>query len=865
MKRPPSIFLFFRLPILFLFFFIIYPNASPCQIPEKVKGIGKYGRKVYSITTNYISTYKECVANGYGAPECQKAAALCSSFDFTTNNLPGLPAEIYRALGLFESFKPYCGNGICYQCCFDGDNCHTSFIGFPVINCNYNYGPETRPAGLTMVLNGDPGDPCLFTPQTCNHLALCLTGLSPAQIDDINNDPDHIMKTQDAKDQRARHYAEDLMETRWSNFLNGFTAGDPLVTDSAIVLYEETKMVDLFDFMTGRGHPHWREFLDSMVYFDFNSPGFAVLDSNGQFLEGPSRWNFTKQLGLAQTLAAAPNLRNRLDYTGSYIWTPASLATYLSSVGDADSTLLSQMYPLAFYFFTENPRMQDYRLLAVPLLGETVLPDYFNGDTLGQPPVHQVVKSYLDSNRLQLDLSILSPGTHNPNYPFSGQIYWGDGTNTFFELSDFMADTSLVHTYRDTGKYQAFTIVENSSGLRSVKFDEANIQSNLSFDITETPAIHTAWLYDVTVSTTLFTFTDEIGFNITTGLDTNRILLGKEAMQFYGNNTTISLDTVMAHNPDLFQMDSLVIEPIFIDDDVDGTTRFRFKFLKAMVYDPANDMDTVFSLPLVLDSIRLYDSYGNLRPETYLKTQDASGLITVFIEYDTINLGKIVIPIDQDSLRNYYIPPVNSGLWTGSDDLYIETRPDVFELVADPYCGYNVMNITYDPIPSGTYNSGGSIYSAGRVASGDTVAFKAEEAITMLSSFYAELGSDFLAVIQPCVNPPAAPSILFSPPHSNTPTTIQPEKPVVENFQSASKVVKEKAIFKFQISEQATPVSIRLTHIASQSTTDLLDRVLYEPGHHQFLLEREGLPSGVYQVVFMLDNEIKKIDKLVLL
>ena len=838
------------------------PAASQSQqggyeaLHKRVKSTFKYSWRLYKEADKMVKTYDKCLGNGYSQAQCQQAALLCGTYNFITGSLSGQAAAFYKKYQLFQAFKPNCGDGECFQCCFTanpGYACHTSFVGFPVINCNTNlYGPATRAAGLALITGGDPGGLCAFTPQTCDHLPLCLSTLPPADIAAINNNPGHIMKSQHAREQRARQFAQEMMENQLSGFLTNFNNGDPLQTDSSVLLYDNMSLTDLFDFFSDRGHPHWQENLDSLSAFSFNQPAFAIFDTlANQFLPGPSQWNYTRQTGLASILASVPKLRERLDFTGSYIYTPSELNSYIHSAGDPDSLLQAQMHPLSYYFITENTRVQDYRLLAVPLASETPNPLVYAGDTLGLPPVLSTGKTYLDSNRVKLNLSVFFPGTHSPNYPFSGLVYWGDGVATAFEYHNYLQDTSLYHTYRSPGGYQALVYLQNSSGLRCIKFEPVQVQTNYNLQITQAPALSELWLHDASIGTTLFTFTEKIGLDITTGIDTSMVTLGTEASQVYNNYALRSLDTIIVSNPSLFPLDSIVIAPRFFNDAPAGYSVFRFTHFKGLIYDPVQEKDIVVNIPLPLSSIKLYDTYGKLRPEAGMRYQEANGLKVLYIEFDTFNIGKVVLPINADSLKNYYIPPVTSPSWASNDTLYVEVRPDYFIPHVLPECGYEWMNVTRHPIPSGTYRNNGHLLSSGTVAGGSDVKFHAAQAVTLLPGFHAQPGALFEARIQACIA--AMNGNLES---SGAGAALSSEAAPRPAFRPAGQVIGDSGLFLFSIPAERSEVSLVLVNGFGDRLT-VLDRASYGQGDHQFMLVREGIPSGVYELEFVVDEVVE--------
>lgn len=314
---------------------------------------------------------------------------------------------------------------------------------------------------MALVLNPEPGQACLFTQQVCTHISSCNESRTPQQIEVINNDPDHVLKSQRALDSKARDFGNSFMDYQWAPFLNNLTTNelygnDALANCGALSTPQPDsifKVSDVYDFLTARGNIYWRDWIDSLTVLNLDQPAFGIYDTlTNELLEGPTQLNFVKQLGLARLLASVPNMKARLDFTGSYIWTDATMANYFTARNeDPDIVLKEQMSPLAYQLLKQNTTVQDYRLVAVPLQGETVDPNFYGGDPLGKAPIIQSFTEASGQNQIDLTLSIFSPGTHNPNYDFEGMTYWGDGTVTEFTMSDFLEKKVLSHTYRSGG------------------------------------------------------------------------------------------------------------------------------------------------------------------------------------------------------------------------------------------------------------------------------------------------------------------------------------------------------------------------------------------------------------------------------
>ena len=405
------------------------------KFEDRIKKLNKYAGKALDFSRDLQSTYKECLANGYSTDYCQKTATICATYNFVTQNIPGLPADIMRELQLFEVYKPYCGNGTCFQCCFQNGGCNTSFHGFPVINCNKGYGPDSKIAGITRVVDPNPqvGQTCLFTPQTCDHLALCNLRFTPQQIAAINNDPNHMMKQILSKQQRAYTFANNALEYGITYLINNFSQGKPLKNPNGDLIDSEPTVDDLSDMIYGRGHKYWYALIDTINRNKGDMLGFRIKDSiTNRLIESATKLNINRQFYLAKYLSSIPNLYNRLSFTESKIWTQSDKIAYLGDTTKIDSIFLTYLHPFALGVLKDDLNgLQDYRLLAIPLPGETINSRLYNGDTLGTPPIINV--TYNTNSEFQV--SVTNSGTHISSKPMILSFIWGDGTTTETEIN----------------------------------------------------------------------------------------------------------------------------------------------------------------------------------------------------------------------------------------------------------------------------------------------------------------------------------------------------------------------------------------------------------------------------------------------
>ncbi|MGB3801079.1 MAG: T9SS type A sorting domain-containing protein [Lewinella sp.] len=445
-------------------------NAVSCDINKNVKNLKRIQQ-----AGKWITNISTCLEQGYSPETCAKAATTC----FVTNTISwgklGAFGAWVSTFGLQQLMKSNCGDGRCFQCCMNEGQCHTSFEGFPVVNCNPIFGSGESAPGPTHILSATPGQFCLATPQICSHLPQCNYSLTVAEAEDINDDPDHPMKSEGALAGRRRWLADKMgeiwsdLDLRFGNLGPNGTVGGDFAGDS---LYRYN-YGDLVTFITGRGGVGWKEEPDPN--FDWSNSIFDVYNFDSTAVDPIlSKIRATKQAVITRTFASVPNFINRFNYLESRIWNDSSKAAYLAQIGDPDEELLKNILPINLEFLkilSEPPYdvIQDYRLFAVPLPDE-VAGEYagvYNATELGVAPRIYFDLVTMDDATLtaQIRVDELDLSTASQQAPV--YIRWGDGLKEAHYLND-NGTLTVTHEYTAAGDFEVIAVVENNSGLRGV-------------------------------------------------------------------------------------------------------------------------------------------------------------------------------------------------------------------------------------------------------------------------------------------------------------------------------------------------------------------------------------------------------------
>jgi len=655
------------------------------DLPSKIKEVHGH---VENLKDAY-SNYQQCIARGADPALCEAVASYCAIIG---SGLIDSRAGLFGKLNLFQAFKIDCGDGECYQCCFTGEGCHTSFVGFPEINCNKGYGPETRPAGITLITDPDaqPGDSCLTTPQTCDHLAICLgdpNALGPLR-EDLKNGLDHPLNMLGAADQRLRYFGKDFYD-RWHVYLNRFHTGIALEPDPEFTSFG--KLVDIDFFLTGRGCVGWRDHVDGFTPYDWSDELVAVADGQGGVSLPASQLNGIGQYGLLRLLDALPNLAGRHAAVESTVWPDVDRDAYLGLLdSDADTAILERASPIFLDLLRHNPKVSDYRLLAVPLGDEPDEPARFNGCLLGEAPEVVAMPAAADGAKGAVALSIDNPEVGQAHEgPLLAEILWGDGTVSHETIDADATQVNLEHTYAQPGHYAVYVVVENTSGLRGVastlvETSEPATEASAPHVWSEVQIVDAAAHVDVTSGNERKLFFEIAGHDAETD---EELMLGVGQEQSIPFNVDVPLGTLVGHNPAAKTIDRIILRPAWRDGFYGigwGGHYLALEEVQLRVLATGTGETIPVAVPLTTQNVRVYPVEGEGPVDVeYLGTAD-DGRTLIWLHTSYI-AERIEIDIPADLLAMHAPGPLASGEGPESAS-WVEVRPGVFEppMAEDP-------------------------------------------------------------------------------------------------------------------------------------------------------------------------------------
>lgn len=637
------------------------------------------------------SSYNKCLARGFSEDLCGSVLKYCA-----VNALPtgGMAGTFYDLFSLNQVFQVDCGNGICYACCYvpgSSYGCHSAFHsedGKPVINCNPLYGGGTHEVGSTLVVdpNAQPGQACLFTPQTCDHLPICNRNKTPEQIAGINADPQHIMKSAGASASRARAFGTGAMAD-WNSYLSGYhTSAD---RPSDFIRQSVYPFSAMSDFITGRGCAGWRNRLPASFPTDWSEDQFHMDDANGVYAEEASHFNGLRQLGVVRLMSSVPNLFNRWSYVESRIWTPTEINSYLAQIPDPDEKLLETMSPLALSLLRKNVLVQDYRLLAVPLAGETVSPRFFNGCELTDPPVVELTYQKRGSYGIDLQIKAMDSATSSA-VEVGTVVLWGDGSITKLTVPPGGIPQTVSHDYKTGGKYQVLAMAENEAGLRTVgAIVVQTLGTGTNPATAPVPVLSEIQLVDLQAQIDSFSGnTLSMMFELE-GWPTSSqgYALGVSRALPVPLNTAISFGTVAGWNLNANPLPGVTIRPSrFGAGYLIGFqgNYFTLDRLRLGAYSTEDNLLRFRDVAVTPEMVRLYPM-GSSQPVLLTQpTYTPGGRLKIPVEMGGVRYSRIDLVFPPSVYTQSLQGPVTTAGWAGVNGSEAETKPDDLALTPPP-------------------------------------------------------------------------------------------------------------------------------------------------------------------------------------
>jgi hypothetical protein len=680
---------------------------------KKLRGPYDKANKVIKRTGAIADNYKKCVARGFDPDTCAVAVAWC---DFQNEGIKTIfkKPSFVSYLKLDQAFKINCGDGKCFQCCHvPGQGCHTSFIGFPVINCNSSYGIGANAAGITKIVdeNPSPVKACLTTPQTCEHIAKCNDTLSQAQLEkletDLANGLSHPLNSAYGLDIKLNTFGTYLMSDVRSAIDYATTSRDTptdgsvqaaltrdeqrlsmsirQIRDADFVMREAfsiTTPTDIYDFTTGRGCVNWRSNVATADLFNGNAAQFSVTSTVSSTLTGPSQYNGFTQLTGFRALHAVPNMDLRLKQIESRVWSDKAKTAALARIPNPDTELLKYMSPFALELIKDNTAVQDYRLLALPAPNEPSAGPVFNGCTLGAPPRLDVKVGATAGRTVSITLLVNDPEALPNTLPRPLSVDWGDGIVTQLELPITQSSLILTHTYDVGGAYAALAMVENEAGLRAMTKLEFQTTAGGS-PVARVPVFSRAGFRDLAMTALTLSGNEQNGFfEVLTREPTgDEAQLGISSELRVGFNVTTTFGTLDAENPYQDPIRLLILRPTRSQGFYIGLNQIYGSFagIEFEQLQPSSDSFVTTTLTINPSMIRAYRK-GQTAPISTSLLSISNGVTRFPIVWrdnggDFVELDRIEIDLTPAMLGGAQpVPAANTG-FTGS---YQEVRPGVF-------------------------------------------------------------------------------------------------------------------------------------------------------------------------------------------
>ncbi len=643
-------------------------------------------KSVYDDTKKLFTNNQKCRERGGSKKMCAALALFCYMQEKKIGS--HYPSFISK-LQIFDSFKLDCGNGVCFQCCYvPNKGCHTSFVGYPVINCNSRYGVGTMAAGLTQIVNPNakPGQACISTPQTCEHIPLChyKKGKDIGALEKkLAQGGPHPLNWPRSVKQRAREVAKELRSC-WRKYINNYST-------------EKTSLTSLLDTITGRGCVEWQHKVSKIYPFKWDDPLFAVKDTKGKVNIDASQLNALLQLSMFRLLGSVPNFYNRLASVDSRVWTETSKKTYLSKVKDPDAALLRHMSSHLLRCFKSNQKMQDYKLLAIPLPKEKKV-DEFHGCTLGKAPLVTATYTQDGSHGIRLIIQLLETGQRNSKLPTNFPVFvvWGDGHTEKLRWAPNTKLLSASHQYSKGGRYLVQTILQNNSGLRGFhRIVVATQASSSSVAPPFVPDIGKVHFEDLTMHVATLTGNSSTRQFRLWSRDAQKKehLIGLTPVKEVDLFKPTRFTTLTGHNPSGFTIKTLVIKTLSVGGFATGLREkyYTVKQLSFDIYATSKNGFVTHRIKLTPTMLKVYPQGGTTPLAPSAIQQTSGGLLKIPVMKRVSNkwviYDRVEIELTAAMFKGFSLPPLQSTqTWkAGTNASWKEIRPGFIQFTA--VCG----------------------------------------------------------------------------------------------------------------------------------------------------------------------------------
>ncbi len=646
-----------------------------------------------------IDDYLDCITTGRTPEECDQGFPGFAPFDWCQLVWDVLTEAMPTLAGLASTFTPFsrnCGDRDCFQCCYsprNGGGCGTSYIGFPVINCNTStYGEGTKPVGLTFIIDPDsiePGDSCLFIPQLCVHIAQCVkTASASAALGNTARaiqpqqalDKDYLTDPR-AIDQRARYFATKVQD-EVRTYLESYNTSTP----------DARPFHSLAEALTNRGRVGWRrDFTNTPI--DITNTALRINDLAGNLNESASWANAAQLLGVARVLGGVPNLAARLAYVESRKWTQAEKDAYLAGVGDPVQALSSVLDPHWIAVLKRLLMLQDYALLAVPLAGEATTAGKYGGEMLGKPPTLSL-RATTSGAAIMLTLSIVDAEDVAGGLARPVAVDWGDGRVTHHALPSGQPTLDVTHAYEVAGRYIVYAVAANDSGLRGHAALVVEALAVTPALPPTSPTISRIQLSGLTLtnllSTKKFSLEARLVDAAGQGFRAGRSALGKNGSAV---NVPFALGDFYAHNPARFDTALLSLD---IRNELTSPHKvFAFSMTMAAtmtlsVFSTATQHLVEQPVALTPDMLKLYLAGASTPMPSNTVTVDANGALRFPLFWRapaTLPWQKIVridIAITPEMFNSFVLDATPTTVPAGTTAAWVELRPGALTPVLDP-------------------------------------------------------------------------------------------------------------------------------------------------------------------------------------
>ena len=340
-------------------------------------------------------------------------------------------------------------------------------------------------------------------------------------------------------------------------------------------------------------------------------------------------------------------------------------------------------------FFQRLRLLQDYALLAAPLVGEVTLNGIYGGQLLGKAPTLSL-RATTSAAEVTLTISIddsedVAGGLARPL-----AVDWGDGHVTHHALPSGQLVLDVTHAYEANGRHAIYAVAANDSGLRghAALVVEAAAATPAANTAPTLPTISRVRLSDLTLTNLLSTKRFSLEARLVDAAGQS-FRAGRSALGRYEGkvNVPVEFGELYAHNPARFDVSLLSLD---LRSELTGPPSRVFEFYMTMaaamtlgVFSTATQQMVEHAVTLTPEMLKLYLGGSSTPMPTNTVIIEANGALRFPLFWRAASnlpwqkIVRIDIALTTAMFDGFVLNDTVITTQVGAHHAWIETRPGV--------------------------------------------------------------------------------------------------------------------------------------------------------------------------------------------